>query len=813
MEKVEVRTWLAVGGLLHDIGKLIDRARKGEASEQEKKQFGHAHAVYSYKFLKELLEGKVSKEVEELILSGAYHHEPQSGNLYHLAQHIADLCASSERSRRRDEVSKIYGIQSREERRLKSIFGLVELDGPKQIGLDLYEYQLKPLDLNKETIFPKNIAEERRTEGKKEYEKLLDELKEQLQRLDFGNPEKTLTKLYYLLYKYLWCVPASTYDIERGTEHYPDISLFDHLRVSGALASSLWTEYNKKRMQEVESKSVEEKKEAVEFLLVEGDITGIQRFLYQLSNTKGVGKRLRGKSFFLSVLPVILGRFFLRELGYPTVNLLYAGGGKFQFVIGYEEGVEQKLNELQRRVDEVLVKEFGGHLGVVLGWLRVNGRELGVDILGEKIHKLYEEIGRKKFQKFSAVLENFDRLVNYLGPDNYEMCPSCQVSLKPEGEEFCKWCELFQEVGEKIPRAEYVVFSSEMGDLYLEGIGGVSVYAMGQTPNTLPGDTLLLLNCTDFEDKADGFFFLANTVPTKEEEGKILVKDFEEMLKEEEEGYKLLAFVKMDVDNLGLIFSQGLKEDYSISRVATLSRSLDLFFSGYINTLLQKEEFKNKVYVVYSGGDDMFFCAPWEIALKVAQEIKENFEEYTCYNTHFKLSAGVFFQKPTYPIRFGAERAEEEKDNAKARGNSISLWGQSLFWEQFEKALKDLYNFMEKFDVQNHRTLLYRIYTLLRAYKKDGKVSLRFYPMFYYQLYRNIEEEDEKGELECDEDIRNEDEKRKSKRRALECLILDPKNDYNIRDEAELLLKLVLMKTRGVSERAKEESYILNKGG
>jgi hypothetical protein len=94
---------------------------------------------------------------------------------------------------------------------------------------------------------------------------------------------------------------------------------------------------------------------------------------------------------------------------------------------------------------------------------------------------------------------------------------------------------------------------------------------------------------------------------------------------------------------------------------------------------------------------------------------------------------------------------------------------------------------------KDHRTLLYRIYTLLRAYKKDGKVSLRFYPMFYYQLHRNIKGEKEQKELES--------------------LILDPKNDYNIRDDAELLLKLVLMKTRGVSERAKEESYILNKGG
>jgi CRISPR-associated protein Csm1 len=779
MEKVEVRTWLAVGGLLHDIGKLIDRSGEGRAEEEEKRRFGYSHAVYSYKFLKELLEGKVSKEVEEIILSGSYHHKPEPGNLYHLAQQIADHCASSERSKREDEGSAVYGSQSREEKRLKSILALVSLKGHCQSGLDQYEYQLKPLDLKKETLFPAEITEEKKAKGRQEYKELFENLKRQLQKLDFREPERTLTKLYYLLYKYLWCVPASTYDKERGTKHYADISLFDHLRVVSALVGGLWTDYNIQRLKDGQ--------DAVEFLLVEGDITGIQRFLYHLSNTKGVGKRLRGKSFFLSVLPVILGRFFLRELGYPMVNLLYAGGGKFQFVIGYEEGVEQKLNELQRKVDEVLVKEFGGHLGVVLGWRRFKGKELGVDELGEKIHGLYEETGRKKFQKFSAVLENFDRLVNYLGPDNYEMCPSCQVSLKPEREDFCKWCELFQEVGEKIPRAEYVVFSSEMGDLYLEGIGGVSVYAKGQIPYTLPEDTLLLLNRTDFEDKADGFFFLANTVPTEEKEEKILVKDFEEMLEEEEEGYKLLAFVKMDVDNLGLIFSQGLKEDYSISRVATLSRSLDLFFSGYINTLLQKEEFKNKVYVVYSGGDDLFFCAPWEIALKVAKEIEKDFTEYTCYNKCFTLSAGVFFQKPTYPIRFGADEAEDEKDIAKAKKNSISLWGYSLSWDAFRSALDRLNTFMEEFDAKDHRTLLYRIYTLLRAYKKDGKVSLRFYPMFYYQLHRNIK----KGE----------------EQRALEELILDPRNDYNIRDDAEFLLKLVLMKTRGVSERTKEKGY------
>jgi HD domain. len=89
MEKLEIRSWLAIGGLLHDIGKLIDRAGEERAEEEERRKFKYAHAVYSYKFLEKLLKEKgVSQEVQELILSGAYHHNPERNNLYHIAHKL-----------------------------------------------------------------------------------------------------------------------------------------------------------------------------------------------------------------------------------------------------------------------------------------------------------------------------------------------------------------------------------------------------------------------------------------------------------------------------------------------------------------------------------------------------------------------------------------------------------------------------------------------------------------------------------------------------------------------------------------------------
>ena len=70
-----------------------------------------------------------------------------------------------------------------------------------------------------------------------------------------------------------------------------------------------------------------------------------------------------------------------------------------------------------------------------------------------------------------------------------------------------------------------------------------------------------------------------------------------------------LGALRMDVDNLGTIFRDGLGQNATISRMATLSESLRLFFEGYVpqlckdyNSNPQEKEKKEILELIYAGG-------------------------------------------------------------------------------------------------------------------------------------------------------------------------------------------------------------------
>jgi CRISPR-associated protein Csm1 len=787
-EMFSERTALAAGALLHDIGKVILRANLEESiqklaqAEREyhyKEKFKYSHAYLSYLVLKTLF------PEEPYIIESSYHHDPQNAENKKIAfiYQLADQFSSKERSERTRELSDPF---------LRPIFQNI---GFEEKFRDEFVYSLAELKLDKEVIFPKRGGIEEKAYPQL-WNKFINELR-QIKEEVRGNTrtQAFLSRLYYLLYKYFWCVPASTYDRERGEAHYPDISLFDHLRITATLATSLWTDFNQKKLEELlenQNLSTEKAGELVKLVLVRGDVSGIQAFLYDIANLKGVTKRLRGRSAFLALLPELVARKILRELEYPTVNLLFCGGGHFELLIGYEEGIENKLERFEREIERVLVKEFGGKLGLVLSFKVFTLKKLKNYF--ELIQSLYKEIEKKKKRKFAHLIASgeFEDLINERFEEgaNYILCPSCRWEVVREKEvedeeKVCFWCRRFAEIGGVIPKSVYIVFTEKelpkIKGFYLETLGGVYFLSEEKVKELSPEKfqmEVLKLNDTDFLPCADGFKFLALTVPTKEKE----VLTFEE-LEKFSEGDEKLSFARADVDNLGLIFREGLGKDYSISRVATLSRMLDLFFSGYLKTLFDKEEFKNKVYTVYAGGDDLFIIGPWNVVLNALREIRKDFKDYTCQNQEIDLSCGIFTGRHSYPLRFAGEKAGEAENNAKDKKPAICVFDEVLKWDSFEMALAEAKKFVENFFKKKEtvgRSLFYKFYLLLKHYKeleaKDEEARYKFYPMFFYYLLRNVK----------DKELRNE----------IVEFFMKVEKDYEIREDALFKAKYVIMATR-----------------
>jgi CRISPR-associated protein Csm1 len=914
----ELRNLIALGALLHDIGKVAQRAKAeelGKFPSKESDEFKYAHEEEGYEFIKPFLEKwKVLKDLkvefegipaEDIIKASFYHHGPENLKdetlkLVAKIYQLADQISASERSEDDELLTKpLY-------KRLHPVFEKINLCGEENKKtnkgkLGFWVYPLKVLEINEETnrkeleklIFPikwiliekkdlclfkaflqklncptvqkkllnlrleerncRTIKIPRRKIGFPSFNKSLLKL-----RLEVGNyrtiskglkdslAKETLTeekdtyrflsKVYHIFYKYLWSVPSSTYDPKKKAKHYPDISLFDHSRTVAAIATSLTTPYNLNVLKNPDQST--DLKEQLKLVLIEGDISGIQNFLFGIRNYKGVAKRLRGRSFFLAVLPDLIARYILDQLGYPAVvNILYSGGGKFQLLIGYEENIEKKLKDLQKNIEKVLIKEFGGKLGFVLEY------EIfplcGLENYSEVVKRIHRKLAKAKKRKFVENLAEFENLAqerfNRLLQENKstKICPSCGWEVIEEEEEVCQWCEAFAKVGADLPKYEIVSISVDKGIinevkeeikrlsnkekinrkflvrpkkpsvLILEELGVIELiknekdFLLENEGYLRKLSDVVILNRTDFErNKAlTGFKFLCLAVPiVKDEEAEeILKQKYGDTPDDPIEAEKILPFtvleklsagdpklgyLKADVDNLGLVFMIGLGKDYTFSRIANLSRSLDMFFSLYMDRLLRDKELKDLkedysdekildtvkslVYTVYSGGDDLFLIAPWNVAINYSTEIRKQFSNYTCESKFLGISAGLGLFKGSYPVRLAANKTDSLESNAKSRvecefrKDKIALLGSVLKWEQLKDTLEDLNSLKKALqEGKLSRGMIYRFYQMLKDIKdntqnpagRDEKL-LRFIVYFYYQIARNVKDENLRKDLE-----------------------------------------------------------------
>ncbi|MFA0774231.1 MAG: hypothetical protein KEFWMYNX_002269, partial [Candidatus Fervidibacter sp.] len=287
---------VVIAGLAHDIGKFRQRALWGERKRHEthSSEWLTQTVLPRLTFLTEQERTEIAQVVER-------HHEPSPYERDIRIVKIADQLASGERVQREGEE---VGDPSQE--LMMPVFVRLRI-GNRYLPYseqERWRYETTPLRLD-DSIFPKEQAKANYLSLWKAFEQSWLSLPDNAPT--FSDFDAFVLTWLSLLRKYAWCVPAAAYRDE------PDISLADHLQVTGALAFCLW-ELDDTTVELLEPNPLESKTEVV--LLVGGDITGIQRFIYTISS-KGAAKSLRGRSAYLNLLCDAIAEWLRRKLQVP----------------------------------------------------------------------------------------------------------------------------------------------------------------------------------------------------------------------------------------------------------------------------------------------------------------------------------------------------------------------------------------------------------------------------------------------------------------------------------------------------------------
>ena len=801
---------IVLAGLLHDIGKLLERgecfkeARHDEeylkaCRESSKGNYPtYLHAAHTAAFcdwLKSRFGCLTNAAYKDWPIWCAAHHRDDETGAESSIIRISDRLSSSER-----DEGQYYQKDIHRRTFLEPVIERVCLEGFPDCKATLHRYAPVRLTSDRQTLFPKTGAEfcfddtiltleqMKDPENKvpdnsrwchltakdsapviESYRKLSKGLMAEIEALSEQCYHISLSDLVIcmmtLLERYTANVPSAT------NLRHPDISLFDHLRTTAAIAQALYLQLSH------EGKfitALAKDDPQPRWLLVCGDFSGIQKFIYNLTN-KGAAKGLRGRSFYVSHFCRICADYLLRELGLTKAALLYNSGGKFYLLI--PSFMKKKLYEVRSKINDLLLDEFGGDVFFGIGIARVDANMFVLGNMDKAWKTAALDLEKDRMSKFcDQMLGNRDFFDPQTGHNPAEHCRVCGNTeklnrVKKDDETIlqCKTCANMENLGRLIADTQAVVTLwenqstvvplMEKLDLHPDRIftfENLNIHYL-----MIPEKRLQNLKGLDFDgecaflnEQADSefgklplpkcgitSFYLGKWDKSKQyvqdENGYPIPWEFDDYA-QNATGIKRLGILRMDVDNLGTIFIEGLHFPQrknkgwgdviiengkisktpmaSISRMVTLSRQLNHFFSGYLSTLLEDEKSFNQCQIIYAGGDDLFIIGSWNQLPRLAETIREEFKAFCCQNPAFSISGGLVLQRGKYPIYKGAQlagRAEKEAkeirklwDSGKNRikKDGFSFLGVPLLWEDFSIALQ-IKEMLEQ-DMQNNRGLL-----------------------------------------------------------------------------------------------------------
>lgn len=370
-------------------------------------------------------------------------------------------------------------------------------------------------------------------------------------------------------------------------------------------------------------------KEEYKQLFVGGDLSGIQKFLYNISSKKAAVS-LKGRSYYLQQYMENLSariKEVVTSAGASNTDIIYCSGGKFYLLTDYSEEIVASIDKCVIDIKQDLWKEHLGQLGINISYVPFTENPDGtVDSRGQEKQKpgclwkiVNSDFHKQKNQKFKDVLINN-----------------------------------FKEMFEPIPVG---------GKPKICCITGI------ESPDCVKMDV------GDEEER-----YVLPIVYQQIQLGEEL--KHQQHFKTFEDHDTYLGVLRMDMDNLGKRFIEGFD---SIKQYKAFSKRLVDFFGDEIEKIQSTPAFKDYLNIIYAGGDDLFVVGRWDKTIEYAEKIQKVFSS-KFKNDVLTISGGIAIVSPKYPIAKAAELAGKAEEAAKqfddGKKNAFGFLGKTVSWDK-----------------------------------------------------------------------------------------------------------------------------------
>lgn len=498
-------TRVALAALLHDIGKLAERAGIDHAGRLDAHKtlycpwhveggyHSHIHAAYSG-IAWDMIEasghfpdlrhdcspfsfGDDDNATDSAVNAASAHHRPDSFLQWIVA--TADRVASGFE---RDKFDSEYNNRKeRENHYCARLLTLFEQLGKKSVdeGELAWRYPLKPL--SPESLFPRRAqtcTPRDNAAAKAEYHALWDALLEGLKRIPKSH--RANLPLWLDHFDSLWlaisgAIPAATaFDVK------PEVSLYDHSKATAALATALWRWHNENGKELVAA--VREGWNEPKFLLVQGDFFGIQDFIFAEGGQtqKHAHKLLRGRSFQVALLAECAALHLIEALQLPSTSQIINAAGKFLIVAPNTESAQAAVARCSKDLDAWCLAHTYGEIGVGIATTAASCNDFASGRFGELTKRLFAALDTAKHQRFdlcdsdtTTAFDGFlDAFDNALGV--------CSINGKHpatrkrgEGASQYALCSLADDqirIGEELTKRARILVAREAGSLNALGL-------------------------------------------------------------------------------------------------------------------------------------------------------------------------------------------------------------------------------------------------------------------------------------------------------------------------------------------------------